>query len=318
MKEMERERSHEFKAYGNGAASGVGVAERGPGGGDDREAVQVLRRRVASLEQQIESAQQEQQGALRALEASKEKAQAMLLDKDAVISSLRARLKGGVEVADASGDVASGGENGNATRSNGGSAGAATSALLVPNYEGMFREGSEQTSEAQDLGDDLVGRQLYFAPLERAGVDRRPSGELQEDHILHVAQMQAQQSEFVSSLQEKISILKDNVSEGKRLQDLLCKERDQLREALAVMKSEADSTKRLERYNSKFREGTNIEYLKNVLLKYIETQDHEGLIPVLSSVLEFDADEQRRLHAAQSRMSSPWSKLGTRLGGGLF
>ncbi len=68
------------------------------------------------------------------------------------------------------------------------------------------------------------------------------------------------------------------------LQDLLCKERDALREALEVLKGEAKVTKRLERYNAKFREGTNIEYLKNVLLKYIETQDHEGLIPVLSSV----------------------------------
>jgi len=318
MKEMERERGHERTAYGNGAASGAGEANRGTGGGDDGEAVQVLRRRVASLEQQIESAQQEQQSALRALETSKEKAQAMLLDKDAVISSLRARLKGVADGADAAGDLASYGENGDATRSNGWSAGADAGPLLVPDYEGMFREGGEKTSDTQDWGDDLVGRQLYFAPLERSSVERRASAELQEDHILHVAQMQAQQSEFVSSLQEKISILKDNVSEGKRLQDLLCKERDQLREALEVMKREADSTKRLERYNSKFREGTNIEYLKNVLLKYIETQDHEGLIPVLSSVLEFDADEQRRLHAAQSRMSSPWSKLGTRLGGGLF
>ena len=83
------------------------------------------------------------------------------------------------------------------------------------------------------------------------------------------------------------------------------------------MKRDAETTKRLERYSSKFREGTNIEYLKNVLLKYIETQD-EALISVFSSVLEFDADEQRRLHAAQSRLSSPWSKLGTKLGGGLF
>ena len=83
------------------------------------------------------------------------------------------------------------------------------------------------------------------------------------------------------------------------------------------MKREVTSTQRLERYNSKFREGTNIEYLKNVLLKFIETQD-DKLIPVLSSVLEFDANEQRRLKDAQSRLSSPWSKIGKGLGGALF
>jgi hypothetical protein len=46
--------------------------------------------------------------------------------------------------------------------------------------------------------------------------------------------MQAQQNEYVASLLEKVALLKDNVSEGKRLQDLLCRERDQLREALEV------------------------------------------------------------------------------------
>ena len=56
------------------------------------------------------------------------------------------------------------------------------------------------------------------------------------------------------------------------------------------MKREAETTKRLERYDSKFREGTNIEYLKNVLLKYIETQD-EALISVFSSVLETNRDD---------------------------
>ena len=305
-KEIERERGRERKMHDASLdATGDGV--------EKSEAVQVLRRRVASLEQEIQSAQLEQQSALRALEASKEKAQAMLLDKDGVISSLRARLKSGLGGGDAiyASDMGPGGEKvSNMTRGEGGHE-AGQAELVEPNYDAMFHEQKNED-------DKFVGRQLYFAPLERASVERKPSAEMQEDHILHVAQMQAQQSEFVSSLQEKISILKDNVSEGKRLQDLLCKERDQLREALEVMKREADTTKRLERYSSKFREGTNIEYLKNVLLKYIETQDHEGLIPVLSSVLEFDADEQRRLHAAQSRMSSPWSKLGTKLGGGLF
>lgn len=248
---------------------------------------------------------------------AQEKAQAMLLDKDSIITSLRARLKSaGVRGGDThhrdpntsrSGSLNGAGEDvGGRRMSDGGSEGGV---LLAPSSDGLLQFCEE---DAGGEGEELVGRHLYFAPLEKSGMDRRPSGETQEDHILHVAQMQAQQTEYVASLLDKISILKENVSEGKRLQDLLCRERDQLREALEVVKKEADTTKRVERYNSKFREGTNIEYLKNVLLKYIETQDHEGLIPVLSSVLEFDMDEQRRLQAALSRMSSPWSKLGAK------
>jgi len=282
-----------------------------------REDVVVLKRRMALLEGEVEAARQEHHNAVLALDASKEKAQAMLLDKDSIITSLRARLKSaGVRGGDThhrdpntsrSGSLNGAGEDvGGRRMSDGGGEGGA---LLAPSSDGLLQFCEE---DAEGEGEEVVGRHLYFAPLEKSGMDRRPSGETQEDHILHVAQMQAQQTEYVASLLDKISILKENVSEGKRLQDLLCRERDQLREALEVVKKEADTTKRVERYNSKFREGTNIEYLKNVLLKYIETQDHEGLIPVLSSVLEFDMDEQRRLQAALSRMSSPWSKFGTK------
>ena len=264
----------------------------------------VLQRRVASLEQEVETAKEEAKSVSQALEASKEKAQAMLIEKDAVIASLRTRLKSvGMTTGEAGHGVADAVDGLDAV-------GGQFSLMLQS--DNTFILGNEDNSDGKG-----TARHLHFAPLERAGLDRRPSTETQEEHILHVAQMQAQQSEYVASLLEKISILKDNVSEGKRLQDLLCRERDQLRDALEVMKREVTSTQRLERYNSKFREGTNIEYLKNVLLKFIETQD-DKLIPVLSSVLEFDANEQRRLKDAQSRLSSPWSKIGKGLGGALF
>ena len=264
----------------------------------------VLQRRVASLEQEVETAKEEAKSVSQALEASKEKAQAMLIEKDAVIASLRTRLKSvGMTTGEAGHGVADAVDGLDAVGSQ---------FSLVLQSDNTFILGNEDNSDGKG-----TARHLHFAPLERAGLDRRPSTETQEEHILHVAQMQAQQSEYVASLLEKISILKDNVSEGKRLQDLLCRERDQLRDALEVMKREVTSTQRLERYNSKFREGTNIEYLKNVLLKFIETQD-DKLIPVLSSVLEFDSNEQRRLKDAQTRLSSPWSKIGKGLGGALF
>ncbi|EKX54468.1 hypothetical protein GUITHDRAFT_150019 [Guillardia theta CCMP2712] len=131
----------------------------------------------------------------------------------------------------------------------------------------------------------------------------------QEEQILEMALVQAKRDEYVTKLNERISMLKENVAESRRVQDLLCKERDHLREQNEILRKEAATLHRVEKFESKFREGINIEYLKNVLIKYVETQDHEGLIPVFYSVLEFNAEERRRLENVRVKMSSPWSKL---------
>mmetsp|Transcript_47704 Transcript_47704/g.74444 ORF Transcript_47704/g.74444 Transcript_47704/m.74444 type:complete len:131 (-) Transcript_47704:50-442(-) len=129
---------------------------------------------------------------------------------------------------------------------------------------------------------------------------------------MHMAQIQASRDEKVLELEEKVEMLKENVQEGKKLQDMLCNERDVLRTQLESVKREQSTMQRVEKLDSKFQQGMNMEYLRNVLVKYIETQDHEGLIPVFISVLEFSADEKRRLEAARARLTSVWGALGLR------
>jgi hypothetical protein len=50
------------------------------------------------------------------------------------------------------------------------------------------------------------------------------------------------------------------------------RERDTLREQLEALRGERETMHRVHDYEHKFKEGISIEYLKNVLIKYIETQ----------------------------------------------
>jgi len=66
---------------------------------------------------------------------------------------------------------------------------------------------------------------------------------------------------------------------------------------------------------SRTRDGTNLEYLKNVVLKYIETEEHETLMPVLSSLLQFTTEEVSRANLARDSRKAPitttvWGYLG--------
>mmetsp|Transcript_25318 Transcript_25318/g.50758 ORF Transcript_25318/g.50758 Transcript_25318/m.50758 type:complete len:80 (+) Transcript_25318:3-242(+) len=76
---------------------------------------------------------------------------------------------------------------------------------------------------------------------------------------------------------------------------------------MEAFREERRELQRVEKYEHKFKQGMNMEYLKNVLVKYIETQDHEGLIPVFYSVLDFSQEEKRRLEAVRSKMSAKWT-----------
>jgi len=54
-----------------------------------------------------------------------------------------------------------------------------------------------------------------------------------------------------------------------------------------------ESIREMER--SKKRENANIEYLKNVLVKFLLTDEHEALLPVLSTVLQFSPEETTKI-----------------------
>jgi len=64
----------------------------------------------------------------------------------------------------------------------------------------------------------------------------------------------------------------------------------------------------LERH--KKREGANLEYLKNVTLKFMSTgdQEQERLLPVLANLLQFSPEEIQNLTASKKSQTF-WPKL---------
>lgn len=63
---------------------------------------------------------------------------------------------------------------------------------------------------------------------------------------------------------------------------------------------------------TKRRDGANLEYLKNIVLKYMETQEHDKLMPVLTTLLQFSPEEVAKVQEARTAQQSGglWSYVG--------
>ena len=51
--------------------------------------------------------------------------------------------------------------------------------------------------------------------------------------------------------------------------------------------------------------ATNVTYLKNVVLKLLETGEGDALLPILSRLLQFSPDEAQRAHKAMADAAAP-------------
>jgi len=69
---------------------------------------------------------------------------------------------------------------------------------------------------------------------------------------------------------------------------------------LNTLKNEIRELERQEK-----RSSIDVEYLKNVMVKYIEIQDHEQMLPVISRILQFTPEELKNL---QLKLKSPKKK----------
>jgi hypothetical protein len=131
-------------------------------------------------------------------------------------------------------------------------------------------------------------------------------------------QQQQQQQTFLAATPKQDLLLLSHVQAAtreeevnryrQRIQQLL----DDLREAEEMAKLHRmqetvlkEQIRELER--GKLREGANLEYLKNIILKLLETNEQESLLPVLSTLLQFTPQEKERIAAARSR--SLWTSL---------
>jgi hypothetical protein len=78
-----------------------------------------------------------------------------------------------------------------------------------------------------------------------------------------------------------------------------------------VLKEEIRNLDRSEK-----RQGLNVDYLKNVVLKYLEASDREPLLPVLTTVLQLSPTEVASLRKKTAQPSASSMVLGGLFGGG--
>lgn len=103
-----------------------------------------------------------------------------------------------------------------------------------------------------------------------------------EQQILILARQQAQREEELSQCQRHIQALQDEIVELEHENRLHAQQEAALKEEL----------RNLER--SQKREGVDMTYLKNVILKLLETGEVEALLPVVAMLLQFSREELKK------------------------
>ncbi|KAI0489042.1 hypothetical protein KFK09_028883 [Dendrobium nobile] len=168
---------------------------------------------------------------------------------------------------------------------------------------GTFRDIAERTIEKKD--EEIVKlledkKNLSDALGSRPEVDQNVSPDSaflnQDAHILSVAaaeqqilllaRQQAQREEELAQSQRHILALQEEIEELERENRLHSQQEAMLKEELRIVE------------RSKKREGVDMTYLKNVILKLLETGEVEALLPVVGMLLQFSPDEIRKCQQA--------------------
>ncbi|XP_024032822.1 protein GRIP [Morus notabilis] len=107
-----------------------------------------------------------------------------------------------------------------------------------------------------------------------------------EQQILLLARQQAQREEELAQSQRHILALQEEIEELERENRLHSQQEAMLKEELRNM----DRTQK--------REGVDMTYLKNVILKLLETGEVEALLPVIGMLLQFSPEEIQKCQQA--------------------
>ncbi|GMP26970.1 hypothetical protein CsSME_00003174 [Camellia sinensis var. sinensis] len=107
-----------------------------------------------------------------------------------------------------------------------------------------------------------------------------------EQQILILARQQAQREEELSQSQRHILALQEEIEELERENRLHSQQEAMLKEELRNME------------RMKKREGVDMTYLKNVILKLLQTGEVEALLPVVGMLLQFSPDEIQKCQQA--------------------
>lgn len=107
-----------------------------------------------------------------------------------------------------------------------------------------------------------------------------------EQQILLLARQQAQREEELAQSQRHILALQEEIEELERENRLHSQQE-------AMLKAELRNMER-----SQKREGVDMTYLKNVILKLLETGEVEALLPVVGTLLQFSPEEIKKCQQA--------------------
>ncbi|XP_010557477.1 PREDICTED: protein GRIP [Tarenaya hassleriana] len=107
-----------------------------------------------------------------------------------------------------------------------------------------------------------------------------------EQQILLLARQQAQREEELAQTQRHILALQEEIEELERENRLHSQQE-------AMLKAELREMERKQK-----REGVDMTYLKNVILKLLETGEVEALLPVVGMLLQFSPEEMQKCQQA--------------------
>ncbi|XP_058186625.1 protein GRIP [Rhododendron vialii] len=107
-----------------------------------------------------------------------------------------------------------------------------------------------------------------------------------EQQILVLARQQAQREEELAQSQRHILALQEEIEELERENRLHSQQE-------ALLKEELRNMERMKR-----REGVDMTYLKNVILKLLQTGEVEALLPVVGMLLQFSPEEIQKCQQA--------------------
>ncbi|XP_048140075.1 protein GRIP isoform X2 [Rhodamnia argentea] len=125
----------------------------------------------------------------------------------------------------------------------------------------------------------------YTAALQKQEILNSASSAA-EQQILFLARQQAQREEELAQSQRHILALQEEIEELERENRLHSQQE-------AILKEEFRNMERMQK-----REGVDMTYLKNVILKLLETGEVEALLPVVAMLLQFSPEEMQKCQAA--------------------
>lgn len=122
------------------------------------------------------------------------------------------------------------------------------------------------------------------AVMEPINVPTLTSGSADEKQFFHFAQLQAQRDEEIARLKQMIMELQHNLKEGEKIIHLHEIQQKVLKEEIRNSIKERNQTSQISNLNEA---GINLTYLKNVIIKFMETDE----IEVSWLIISLDVEE---------------------------